>query len=116
MEGDAESLRDAQYEYGIRNLTLYSLGVALLQIKQWRLLDSGDIAQIRRKADKARSSSKLGSRYQMIMEQCLNCDFGLGENDLSKPKLQDAIYTNVVCELKGLLNMLQGGQPSAALT
>lgn len=101
-------LREAQYTHGIRNLTMHSLGVALLQIGQWNSLQADDIAEVRRVADLSESGSRLGQRYQKITQQCLDCDFGFGK-DLTQSELQSAIYRDVVCELEGLINTLEGG-------
>lgn len=127
---DADGLREAQRTYGIRNLTMHSLGVALLQIGQW---DDGtspssssssspppprlavdEIAQVRRAADVAERGSRLGPRYHKITQQCLDCDFGFGK-DLAAPELQSAIYRDVVCELRNLIDTLEGRRQPLAL-
>ncbi|EMR63244.1 hypothetical protein UCREL1_9814 [Eutypa lata UCREL1] len=81
---------DAQLACGIRNLTMHSLGVALLQIGQWDPLKPDDIVEVRKVADIAERDSRLGPRYQKITQQCLDCDFGLGK-DLTQMELQNAI-------------------------
>ena len=93
---------DARMFCGIRNLTIYHLGVALLQIGRWEALDTDDIVQIRKAAGKA---SRLGPRYDALTEKCLYCDFGFGD-DLSKPQLQSAVYESVVCELEHMVGLI----------
>ncbi|RYP47606.1 hypothetical protein DL768_006392 [Monosporascus sp. mg162] len=104
---EAESLRDgvkeAQLTYGIRNLTVYSLGVALLQIGYWCALNPNDVVVVRKMAS---VNSRLGPRYQRLTQKCIECDFGCG-SDLGKPELQSAIYTDVVEELESLVGALE---------
>lgn len=92
--------------HGIANLSLYSLGLALLQIGRWELLapEPDDISEVRRIAD---CGNKFGPAYQKITQQCLECNFG-SSKDLSDPNLQDAIYRDAVCGLEGIINCLEG--------
>lgn len=101
------SALDAQLECGIRNLTMHSLGVALLQIGQWDPLRPDNIVEIRKAADLAGRDSRLGPRYQRLTQKCLDCDFGFGK-DLAQPELQSAVYRDVVCELEDLVSSLEG--------
>ncbi|KAK1754017.1 hypothetical protein QBC47DRAFT_325149 [Echria macrotheca] len=94
---------EAEMFCGIRNVTLHSLGVALLQIGRWEELDAGDVVQVRRAAEKP---SPLGTRYDELTMRCLYCDFGLGA-DLNKQDLQAAIYENVVCELEEMARAME---------
>lgn len=107
----ASLVDDAQLEYGIRNLTMHSLGVALLQIGQWDPLRPENIVVIRKVADMASRDSRLGPRYQRLTQKCLECDFGFGK-DLAQPELQSAVYRDVVCELEELVSSLEGGRRS----
>jgi len=95
---------DARIFCGIRNMTIFNLGVALLQIGRWEVLDTDDVVRIRRAASKP---SKLGPRYDELTQRCLNCDFGFGD-DLEKPQLQCAVYESVVCELEHMVRLLGG--------
>lgn len=95
-------IEDAKFQYGIRNLPLYCLGVVLLQIGHWALVDGGDIGRIRRLAAQ---SCRLGPRYKNIAQRCLDCDFGLG-NDLCTPQLQEAVQNSVLDELIDMINSL----------
>jgi hypothetical protein len=98
----AVALEDAKLQYGIRNVTLWGLGAILLQIGRWNKIDSaGDVLTIRRLS----SQAPLGPRYQQLTKRCLECDFGYGE-DLSKPRLQQAVYENLVCELSEMIESL----------
>ncbi|KEY65506.1 hypothetical protein S7711_09296 [Stachybotrys chartarum IBT 7711] len=107
MVGEVNDTITAQLSCGIRNLTMHSLGVALLQIGQWDPINSDDVVEVRRVADLAERDSRLGPRYQKITQQCLDCDFGFGK-DLCQPELQSAIYKDVVCELESLIYTLEG--------
>jgi hypothetical protein len=95
-------IEDAKFQYGIRNLPLYCLGVVLLQIGHWALVDGGDIGRIRRLAVQP---CRLGPRYKNIAQRCLDCDFGLG-NDLCAPQLQQAIQSVVLDELTDMIDSL----------
>lgn len=107
MTESPSSLVEAQMACGIRNLTMHSLGVALLQIGQWDPLQPDNIVELRKVADMAKRGSRLGPRYQKITQQCLDCDFGFGK-DLGELELQSAIYKDVVCELEALIYTLEG--------
>jgi hypothetical protein len=96
---------DAQVLCGIRNVTLHSLGAALLQIGRWQALNTDDVVLVRKLAAKP---SRLGPRYDELTAKCLYCDFGFGA-DLNKPQLQGAIYESVVFELEEMVSMLEGG-------
>lgn len=43
---------------------------------------------------------EMGKKYADVVKRCLYCDFGIDESDLSKRKLQEVFFTNVVCELE----------------
>lgn len=40
-----------------------------------------------------------------LTNKCLGCDFGYGD-DLSKPRLQQAVYEKLVCELDDMIRSL----------
>lgn len=96
------NVEDVQLLYGIRNMTLHCLGVALLELGYWKPLDSHDLLAVRRLAA---SRSPLGPKYQEIVQKCLGCDFGLG-TDLTKTDLQCALYNDVVCPLESMMESL----------
>lgn len=98
--------KDTQVLCGIRNVTLHSLGVALLQIGRWEILETHDVVLVRKAAEKP---SRLGPRYDELTAKCLWCDFGFGA-DLNKPQLQAAIYEGVICELEQMVHLLEGAQ------
>ncbi|CAM1511024.1 Fc.00g085370.m01.CDS01 [Cosmosporella sp. VM-42] len=99
---EARDLRDAMTEVGIRNLTLWGLGVALLQIGLWRYIPWGDHVQVRGSVSELKRFSK---QYHDITDRLINCDFGVGA-DLKSLSLQNAVYSTVVCELDGTLKAL----------
>lgn len=91
--------------HGIRNLSLYCLGIALLQIGRWDALADAtdDVVVVRRLAAR---NGRLGPRYQALTQKCIECDFGVG-SDLGNPQLQGSIYESVVCELESLIEVLE---------
>lgn len=96
------TMDQATRKYGIRNMTLYSLGVALLAIGQWGPVDLNDVEEVRRLAAEP---CRLGPRYQELTQKVLDCDFGYGK-DLTKPRLQEAVYENVLLELETMIERL----------
>ncbi|OHX00979.1 hypothetical protein CSPAE12_00334 [Colletotrichum incanum] len=102
MQNLSRVTEDEQLYCGIGNLTLHSLGVALLQIDRWARVEPDDVLAVRKMALR---SSSLGPRYQEITQKCLRCDFGYG-SDLTKPRLQEAVYENVVEVLETMISSL----------
>ncbi|PSN61667.1 hypothetical protein BS50DRAFT_578201 [Corynespora cassiicola Philippines] len=107
--GDPEQMR---YMYGIRNLSLANLGVALLEIGTRQKLTTSDpdssvqahhIISARKKLlNEPNALSLLGNRYAKIVRRCIDCDFSCGE-DLTDEALQSAIYSDVVCALDDMI-------------
>src|SRR5262249_33128055 len=98
----------------VRNSTLFSLGIMLLELAFEEPL------QAMRKASDSKPglpaatvdlytalrqskevATCLGNKYSQIVEKCLYCDFGQG-SDLSNPGLQNAIHREVVSEFDRL--------------
>jgi hypothetical protein len=98
-------IEEAQYKYGVRNVMLYSLGVALLAVGRWENVDPGDVEGVRRLASQP---CFLGPKYRELTERVIDCDFGQGK-DLRKPKLQEAVYESVILELEGMIAALDLG-------
>ncbi|KAF4976847.1 hypothetical protein FDECE_18423 [Fusarium decemcellulare] len=96
---ESHLLDEAKWDYGIRNISLYSLGAILLSIGRWERVDLNDVGNVRRLAA---GPCKLGPKYQRLTEQVLDCDFGLGK-DLHRPELQEAVYEKVVLELESMI-------------
>ncbi|KZM18912.1 hypothetical protein ST47_g9943 [Ascochyta rabiei] len=107
IQGPAKIISE-KVQYGINNVTLFFLGVALLEIAYWKPIEDqmkpGDhnnqIYAARRIASSRPSS--LGPAYQKIAEKCLQCNFGFGTK-LESKRLQTAVYNDVVCGLENLL-------------
>lgn len=95
---------DAAALYGISNMTLYSLGVVLLEIGYWTPLDAADVGAVRKLVDRHRARFPLSLRYRELVRKCLSCDFGFG-NDLGERMLQRAVFSNVVSELDDLIEL-----------
>jgi hypothetical protein len=96
------AVEEAMLLYGIRNMTLHSLGVALLQIGRWHSVQPDDVLQVRKLA---RQIPRLGPKYRELTQKCLECDFRCG-NNLSRPQLQQAVYEDVVEELDAMIKCL----------
>jgi hypothetical protein len=95
--------------FGVHNMLLFCLGLALLQLGHWKRLpelkedrDPNYIVAGRRLASR---QTMLGPRYQRIVQKCLQCNFGVG-NDLRDNDLQQAVYASVVSELEYMINSL----------
>ncbi|KAJ8132989.1 hypothetical protein O1611_g638 [Lasiodiplodia mahajangana] len=97
---DAESGGPSQH---VRNSVLHNLGVGLLQIDRWTHLDPNAVDEIHKLA---LQRSRLGPKYRDLVQKCLHCDFGVGD-DLSTPKLQDAIVNQVMAELESMISGLE---------
>jgi hypothetical protein len=99
-----------EIKYGINNLPLFFLGVALLEIAHWKPLeekmiprDQYDHVYTARRL--AQGRAPLGPEYQKIAEKCLQCNFGFGTK-LGSKSLQTAVYNDVVCGLEGMIERL----------
>lgn len=111
---DVEKIEDAvsdQVRYGINNITLFFLGVALLEIAHWKPIEekmtprdlNNEVFAARRLAS---GRAPLGPQYQKIAEKCLQCNFGFGTK-LANKGLQTAVYNDVVCELESMIEKLE---------
>ena len=102
----APSHSTAELLYGVRNMSLFSLGVALLEIGRWKPLQystaEDPVITVRKMA---RGPLILGSKYREIVRKCLECDFGYG-NDLNTSDLKSAVYGGVVCPLEEMVEKL----------
>jgi hypothetical protein len=94
-------------KHGNHNSTLFCLGLALLEIAHWKSLsdlrqdyDQNDYDTVWRLGY---ATSALGQGYDDIVLQCLRCDFGAKTTDLKRPELQNAVYSDIVCPLEGLI-------------
>jgi hypothetical protein len=106
-------LEQMKYMYGIRNLTLAKLGVALLEIGLKKELSSTTpdssvpashhvISARKILLEEPLSLAMLGKRYLKIARKCIDCDFSCGE-DLGEEALRSAVYTDVVCTLDEMI-------------
>ncbi|KAK8067265.1 hypothetical protein PG997_014012 [Apiospora hydei] len=101
--GSSKAFEDAKFQYGVRNVMLWCLGTMLLQIACWRQIDAADdVCTIRRLSYHTYCP---GPRYQRLTKKCLDCDFGYGD-DLSQPRLQQAVYQGLICELNDMIQSL----------
>jgi hypothetical protein len=94
---------------GVDNITLFCLGVALLEIAHWKPIsslredyDDDSIDTARRMAN---GHSLLGKWYDETIRKCLRCDFAFG-TDLRRLELQRAVYGEVICPLEDLIERL----------
>lgn len=97
---DDNAFGQEMMQVGIRNLTLWGVGVALLQIGLGRQVSWSDHVQVRQSVAKLK---RFSMRYHDITDKLINCDFGQGAR-LQKIELQNEVYRTVVCELEGALN------------
>lgn len=109
IQDTADTVSD-EIKYGINNLPLFFLGVALLEIAHWKPLEEKMIPrdqqdQVYTARRLAMGRAPLGPEYQKIAQKCLQCNFGFGTK-LSSKSLQTAVYNDVVCELEGMLERL----------
>lgn len=107
------SEEDLKNTYGIPNLILYRLGVALLSIALWKPIPWQNITSVRRKA---RALDWGGSDYKCAVLKLINGDFGLGRGDLDleKEDVQIEIVRNIVGPLDSIVGFIsrrpsQGG-------
>ncbi|GME46107.1 Lon protease like peroxisomal [Neofusicoccum parvum] len=96
-----------RYTYGIRNMTLAKLGLALLEIGHKKDISSFKLGPQQHDVISARiladgSYTDLGPRYHRIVRKCIECNFS-AEDDLDAEDLRNAVYTNVVCELEQMI-------------
>lgn len=107
IASQGQSIEANYHIYGIKNMTLARLGLALLEIGHQRDIGSFELDQphdiINARILVERSHTELGGRYHRIARQCLDCDFSSG-GDLDKESLRNAVYSQVVCELEELIN------------
>jgi hypothetical protein len=96
---------------GVDNLTLFCLGIAMIEIAYWKPIanlredyDNDNIDTARRLAN---GSTGLGKRYDETIRKCLRCDFAFGV-DLNRIELQSAVYGGVICPLQDLIERLDG--------
>jgi hypothetical protein len=98
-----------KHTFGIRNLTLAKLGVALLEICSQKDLAGPrldgiphEIIEARKLLDEQHYSiMTLGPHYLEVVRKCIHCDFSC-DDDLQGEALQSAVYTEVVCALQNM--------------
>lgn len=99
-----------EMRYGINNLPLFFLGIALLEIAYWKPLERSMIPrdennQVYTARRLVEGPVPLGPEYKKIAQKCLQCNFGFGTK-LSSKSLQTAVYNDVVCGLEGIIQRL----------
>ena len=103
-------LPDSMLLFGINNDTLFSLGVALLEIAHGKPLEhfcsSTDQSLLATAQRLSQRACPLGERYRELARQCLRCDFGCG-TELELRGLQDAVNTDVFGQLEGMMKVLK---------
>jgi hypothetical protein len=111
---DIQETRDTvsdEIRYGINNVTLFFLGVALLEIAHWKPIE--DLMTTRDSNDQVFAARRIASQptflgpvYHKIARKCLQGNFGT-EPDLGQKNLQTAVYNDVICELESMLQKLE---------
>lgn len=100
------------YESFVPNMTLFRLGIILLELayqKPLHLMQEAsdlrpneyDTAFATARRLRWRVSEKMGPSFADIVGKCIQCDFGHGQ-DLKSKLLQECYYENVVQGLEGL--------------
>lgn len=105
---DCSALAQTKIRF-IRNVTLAKLGLALLEIGHKRNIGSFNIEPEQHDVINARilaesSYTDLGPRYQRIARRCIDCNLP-ADDSLDAEDLQNAVYTNVVCELESMISL-----------
>jgi hypothetical protein len=105
--GDSQSQRPSAIP--APNTLLYSLGVMLIELALERPVsypedNGGGEGQILSrhqsvKQDAQAVSRKLGTRYGIVVQRCLECRFDTVQSKLEDEDLQRAFYSSVICEL-----------------
>ncbi len=93
-------MENAQFQYGVQNLTLCILRTITIRIGHWSRVEAAD--DVLKVQSLSCETLVFGPRYQEVTKKCLRCDFGYGEN-LSQPCLQQAICESLVCELNNMI-------------
>lgn len=109
-QGTQDTVSD-EIHYGISNMPLFFLGVALLEIAHWKPIEdqmttrdlNDEVFAARRIASQ---HTQLGPVYDKIARKCLQGNFGT-EPDLGHKNLQTAVYNDVICELESMLQKLE---------
>ena len=109
VESSAKSVSE-EVRCGINNVTLFFLGVALLEIAHWapiekKMTPRDELNETYTARRLAKGRAPLGPHYQKIAEKCLQCNFGFG-TELNSNGLQTAVYNDVVCELESMIKEL----------
>lgn len=101
----------------VRNRLLFSLAIMLLELAYQKPLGDltipldrvgvspRDVVYCTANRLSKKVSAIMGPRYAETVRRCLHCDFGHGF-DLKQPKLEEAFYRTVVCELDKLERIL----------
>ncbi|KAJ8113477.1 hypothetical protein OPT61_g4410 [Boeremia exigua] len=106
---DAETILNDKLTHGIENPSIFSLGLALLQIGRWELIEdqlceqdqNNEILAARRLVCR---TSHLGPKYEELTRRCLQCNFGCS-TELEDEDLKAALYNDVVRRLDALITL-----------
>jgi hypothetical protein len=95
--------------YGINNMTLFFLGVALLEIAHWKPIE--DQMTTRDLNDEVFAARRIASSLHN-WAPCTRRLHGsvcraILEPDLGRKNLQTAVYNDVICELESMLQKLE---------
>lgn len=106
-----QTVFEPKHTYDINNMTLFSLGVALLEIGHWtplsQMRSEGDPDDLATAIRMAQQRTFFGKSYNDIVRMCMQCHFGFG-HDLSKVELQSAVYNGLICRLEEMVKILDG--------
>lgn len=97
-------LEEEMADHGIHNITLWGLGIVLLQIGLWEPIDIGSHKDVR---NRVRDLRFLGREYRTITTQLINCDFGLGKYSLKDQMVRNEVYKVVLGQLEEAIGTLR---------
>lgn len=118
----AESNFKSEYHsHLLRNVTLFALGILLIEICLGRTLESlrtnedpvtenGDsdiltrMSIARRVLQLGRISDEAGTKYEEVVYRCIWCEFGVCDTNLNNDSFRRAVYDQVVAPLETDLN------------
>jgi hypothetical protein len=74
---------------GIRNTTLFALGIVLLELCLGQTLES---------------MTEAGNRYGDVARRCIYCEFDSRDTNLNNERFREAVYQGVVAPLEDIFN------------
>ena len=107
----SEDEREEQnIHFGVTNVPLFSLGVALLEFGHWKPLtslkaedDVNDVVAARRIAKYGKGL--ITPAYIELVNRCLRCNFGVTDENLSSLSLSAAVHRDIISPLMSMIQV-----------